>query len=65
MKKFLLGLILGAVIVRFSEERKKKMLTEELVVAGDAVAEAAGTAVDVVKSAVGGVVEAVVETAAS
>jgi hypothetical protein len=65
MKKFLLGLILGAVIVRFAEERKKKMLTEELVVAGDAIAEAAGTVVDVVKSAADGVVEAVVETAAS
>lgn len=51
MKRFILGFIVGVVVCHYAEERKKKMLADDLKATGDAVAKAAGSSVDVVSSA--------------
>lgn len=51
MKRFFLGIIIGAVITHYAEERKKKMAIDKIMAAGEAVGEVGGAVTDVVKSA--------------
>lgn len=51
MKRFILGMIVGAVVWHFAEERKKKMAIDDLKEAGNAAAEAGASVADAVKSA--------------
>lgn len=51
MKRFLLGVVVGAVLYHFADKRKTKMATEDLKEAGMAVAEAGASVADAVKSA--------------
>lgn len=52
MKRFILGFIVGVALCHYAEERKKKMLADDVKAAGEAIATAAGSSVDVVSSAV-------------
>ena len=50
MYKFFLGLIAGAALCHFAEERKKKKAVDDIKAAGAAVGEAAKSTAEAVKS---------------